>query len=378
MNLKLIIFILSLITLSSCNDTHKEVPFYDLPADYNKITLIPTNDTLKLPLDSLTRPNFRSFNCTELNNEKIFSFVDKLTRQLNIYSLNQLSLIKKIPLSKIIRTKSTSKFSAFFKNYDSIYVHVNKVIYQLDTSGIIKDSIVVKGTEYYAQTQLYNYSPLVLANNHLYVPAIPILDVQSKKDLKKWKLLYDIDLKSKTCSLRFPLPNYLIKNTFTRSFLYSYYCYNPYSQRFLFSIPAETNIYQSDSSALLAAYSGRSKAVDKTIAPFSSRDYQTSEEEGRAKFLRDAYGPIYFDPYYKRYIRIVEKGLSDQEYKNKDFVKSKRAVILDSAMKIIGDSPIPKTIDTNTIFFTKDGIFARLNLKVKEEDYIYIIKLTYK
>ena len=92
--------------------------------------------------------------------------------------------------------------------------------------------------------------------------------------------------------------------------------------------------------------------------------------------LRDSYGPIYFDPYAKRYLRVARSSISKADVDAKIRIKKQHLIIFDDQFKIIGESPVNDSMYLHMVFFTKEGnIYARTN--AKDEYALHFVRLVY-
>ncbi|KAA2240176.1 DUF4221 domain-containing protein [Chitinophaga agrisoli] len=370
------------VTLMGCysgNEAQLPPPSHiPLSARYQLAGVAVTTDTIKLPIDSLTESKFSCFNFKQLGTQSVFAFFDKNTFLLNIYDLHRKECIKRLNIKEIAKDyRPLLRTKVYFKSYDSIYVYSNMNLYRIDTNGTVKDSIGLLFDPYRASSSFQNTSPPVFVDNQLVLPASPTLDCTNKGDLQKWRLVYRIEWNISKASLLYKLPEWSLDSMYDKQFLAPSYCYNPLSKQFVFSFAPDSNIYVTDLVKTHYSYSCRSQGVSKNMPSFTLEDIKDGESSYKAFLKRDSYGPVYFDPYMKRYLRVAEKKINGLEYSDKQLIKEHSILIMDSSFRVIGESIVDKNINLYSLIFTPNGMYARAD-STRSEDTIYLVKLDYE
>lgn len=364
-----------ILTQIGCNDQSQPVPntFVAIPPAYRNIHLIALADTLHFPLAPATYNEIKSFNYFIAHNKPYISFYDRRSESVNIYDFQSCEPVKMIRLKKKIKDKRFYKTSVYTKNFDSIYVTNLDKLYLIDSSG----KIYVK-TQFLGDIESMAYYetpvPPVIKNNMIYMGVRPFVKETSLKAIGDWKVLCGFDLTKEAHQLHYPLPAVYRKGLYGRRFLQYSYCYNNRGN-FVFSFPADCNIYETNLSNHHLAYLAKSKLQTDSIEPVSSESLE-KDEGGKEFALRDSYGPIYFDPHTKRYLRLFHQKVSKEVYESKSFNTTNSFVVLDEHFKIIGEFPFTYDCDLDTIFFTLEGrIYAQVNKK--DENRLHFIQLAW-
>lgn len=361
-------------------NSHERDQYISIIPDYHSTGIQITGDTLRFPLDRGILPRSSSFNYQELNGHRYISFSDQMSQTVNIYDFDTRTLHWKIQLGTFDpQGKKFGKITGWFRNVDSVYISSGLTLYRTDTTGTILNTIDLSNKQpLFASTSLQNSAPPVFRGQELYLPAFPYLYDSKLDDVKKWPALCNIHLKAGNYSLLYNLPVIYYKNLYGGTFLVSYYCYNNL-QQFVFSFPADPNIYISspEDFSHTFVYDGKSRFLPHSIPPVTVKDLETGEATTKSYLLRDSYGAIYYDPFRNRYLRVAEKKLDQQQYSAKQWKKEHSLIIFDKNFKIIGESPIDKDINLYTLFITKQGIFARTDALKKDENNLYFVRLDY-
>ncbi|WP_315816505.1 DUF4221 family protein [Paraflavitalea speifideaquila] len=226
-------------------------------------------------------------------------FFDKRTISLNIYDFKTQKLANTIRLQR-----KFAKGFTYVVNYDSIFVINEKRMVLMDSARVIKDSIDLFEAPN-AKAIINNETPAILRNNTLYTGIQPISMESSLKAQQRWNVIGGFDLTNGTQKLYYQLPSLYRENLYGYSFLEYSYCVNDRGN-FVFSFPADTNIYETNLSDLNNAYYAKSKFQSGTILPVSQNTIDSGESR-REYYLRDAYGTIYYDPHQKRYLRFAKQ-----------------------------------------------------------------------
>jgi hypothetical protein len=360
----------------SCKDkkTVDNVFKYFKP-NYELVDLKPTADTLKFSLDENSFNDIQSFNLFTENTKQYISFHDQRSETITIYSLDKQRRIKKIELKGIFIGKKLYKTTAYIKSLDSIFITNNRSLYIVNKDGAVIKTVSFLKNPPFAWAYFKNTNPPIFVNNNLYIGVRPYVKNTSQKALKEWKVLYKFNLLGTGKYLYYNLPKNYQDHLYGYYFMEYNYCYNNHG-RYVFSFPADTNIYETDLSKCHIAYFAKSQFQTELIKPVDKKDLSNVESEYKSFLARDSYGAIYFDPYKRRYLRVFKSKITEEDYQKKNKNKEQRLIVFDENLKIIGESKIDNSISLSTIFFTSDGkIYARVNLQ--DEYNLNFIRLVY-
>jgi hypothetical protein len=341
---------------------------------YSDIKLLPQADTLHFLLGERTYNAIKSFNYFKHNGAAFISFYDRGSKSINIYNFLSENLVNRIPLRKWVNSSKLDKASVYIKNFDSIFVTTNKALYLLDSTGAVKKRIDFPNDPdklgYFSNT-----TPAVINGNLLYIGIKPFIDEKSLKAHKEWRVLYGIDIQHGSKKRYYSLPDIYQKNLYGYAFLEYSYCFNARGH-FVFSFAADTNIYETDLNDYHIAYYGKSRFQNASILPVTKEDLRR-EDSFKFYSLRDSYGPIFFDPYKKRYLREAKQKKGEAEYLANTSGKKRSIIIFNEDFKIIGESEINGDFSLSSVFFTPDGrIYTRV--KISDEHALHFVRLAYQ
>jgi hypothetical protein len=343
--------------------------------DYNLVRLHVLPDTLTYQLNEQTYNAVKSFNIFSHNDIDFISFYDDRSASINIYNFHSRVLAKKISIKDCFHGRKLYKTTVYTKNFDSIFITNKATLFLMDSSGNFKKSIDFLENPPYAWAHFGNTAPVVFKDDLVLAGVRPYVKDKSLKALKDWKVLYGFNLQNDKAILYYHLPSIYQNNLFGYQFLDYSYCYNS-KGNFVFSFPADSNVYETNLRDYHIAYFARSRFQDQPIQPVPKEDLSNSENAFRSYLLRDSYGPIYFDPYAKRYLRVAKKRISKADYDSKNRRKKQRLLIFNDFFKIIGESEIDNSILLGSLFFTTDGkIYARIN--AEDEYALHFVRITY-
>lgn len=356
----------------SCRQKDNAVPStYVYKAPVYDIAINTSPDTLHFYLGDDTFNDIKSINYFDYKGKSYIALYDRRSESVNIYDFHTQQRVKRILLKPTFKGKALVKGSVYVKSFDSLFVTNKYVLYLVNGNGQALRRIEFEnGVENMAIMD--NTTPAVLKDNMLYTGVRPYANESSLSALRKWKLLYRFNISSQDHQLDYSLPAIYHDNFWGKRFLEYGYCYND-KGRFVFSFPADTAIYETDLSAYHAGYYAKSKFQSGNIEPVYKE--QLKEEATKQFAIRDSYGPIFFDPYRKRYLRLANQKMSPADYETKK-ERRKSIIIFDEDFRIIGESPIDKGCSFKSLFFTADGkIYAKVN--VKDEYAIHFVRLAY-
>lgn len=369
--------LLSLLLILSCQEKSHVVDnrfVYTMP-EYDKVQLKSTTDTVSFALNDYTYNDIRSFNMFNQEGIEYISFYDRRSESISIYHFKSRSLVKNLSIKTCLRDHDLYKTSAYVKQFDSIYITNNNTLYLVDSLGKIKKEIDFLIKPFRTKAFFDNPSSPVFIGTRLYARVRPGVDEKSLSDIKKWRVLYEFDLKTNKASLHYNMPELYQTNFYGYKFLDYSYCYSDHGT-FVFSFPADTNIYESDLADHHIAYNAKSQFQHEEIKSVSKRSIL--QNEGSKEYaLRDSYGAVYFDPYRKYYLRLAKQKISEKEYKTKIAKRKQSVIILNEYFKIIGETEIQNDFSFNSIMFTSSGdMYARI--KANDEYALHFIRLTYE
>ena len=372
--LKLLGFYICFVLSEGCNNTPVTIKseFAYTPPIYNDIQLIP-GDSITFPLSQNTYNEIKSFNYFQDNGAAYISFFDNRSSSVNIYNFKSCDRIKKIKLKKWIKDNPLYKSSVYIKNFDSIFISNQTTLYLFDSSGAVKKSI-----DFYAQPDrnafFDNEQPPIMLGDMLYMGIRPWVSATSFPALKNWKILYGFDMKQDKKALFYSLPEIYKKNIYGYPFLAYSYCFNN-KGNFVFSFPADTNIYETNLASYNKSYNGKSRYQSGDILPVSEKDIKENNVNREFR-IRDSYGPIYYDALRKRYLRLAKQKISLAEYTSKKSVNRQSIIIFDEHFRIIAEAVLNTDIVISSLFFTADGkMYARVN--PHDEYALHFIGLSY-
>lgn len=336
---------------------------------YDNIELEPQGDSLHFALDTSSYNEIRTFNYFTHKGKPYIGLFDKRARNLVVYDFTTQQLVDKIHLKRRF-----AKGYTYVVNFDSIFVVNDKQLFLQDTANSIKDTIDLFEAQN-AKAIINNETPAVLRNNVLYTGVQPINMESSIKAQRRWNVVCGFDLSNNTKKLYYQLPALYWKDLYGYSFLEYSYCINDRGN-FVFSFPADTNIYETNLADLNNAYYAKSKFQSGPILPVSQNAIDSGESR-REYYLRDAYGTIYYDPYQKRYLRFAKQKITKANYLAKKKERERSLIILNEDFKVIGESALSDELAAfKSIFFTPDGgIYIRT--KSEDEQAIHFARLEY-
>lgn len=347
---------------------------YGFEPSYSSISLLPTNDTLTIFPDSSTYvEGIKTFNYFKDQEREYLSFYDKQSQSVAIYQLSDQQLVNKIHLKTAFKGRQLFKTTVFCKSLDFILVNNGSNLYFINSEGHIKDSIKYTTKPYLALSSFDNSNPAVIQDDLIYAEARP--RASYSKDVKKWKVLYRFDITNKKSEVLYHISDIYKRHVFSYSYFSPSYCYND-NHKFVFSFPADTNIYETDLEKYNNSYFGRSQYQHEIIQPIDYTKGMESAEIKKRELMNYSYGPIYFDSQTRRYLRVAKQKLTKDDYINKRWKKEQSLIIFDEKLKIIGESKIDRNISLSSVFITSSGnIYARTN--TADDKAIHFVKLRY-
>lgn len=365
----------TIITLFSLGCMQQDVQHrYSFP-EYT-VQMVVEKDTISYKFNDNMFNKIKSYNYFVQHNTDYISFYDRQSQSINFYDFLSCKSIKRILLKDCFKGRDLYKTTVFAKNFDSVFINNKNCLYLIDSAGKIKDSVNFQTDPYFALASFSNGTPAIINGGQLYTEARPRLYYTKKRDLQKWRVLYQFDMSSKKANMSYRLPKIYLTNLYAYSYFDNSYCYND-KGRFVYSFPADTNIYETNLAEYNISYNGKSKFQSGEIQPIAPKEFKEGANEIRYFLTNDSYSDIYFDPFTKRYLRVAKRKMSLEEFRSKEWKRQQSLIIFDENFKITGEVPIDININLSSLFITRDGkIYARTN--AKDNTAIHLIRLTYK
>jgi hypothetical protein len=332
-------------------------------------------DTLHLALNDSTFNNIKSMNLFIDHDAEYLCIYDENSGSINMYDLLSQRLIKKVLPRKCLPDKRLYKTSVYCKNFDSIFISNNeKKLYMMDSSGIIKDAAKFSSKVFINVTRFQNTTPLVSSDSLIYTSIRPSGLISSIEKAREANVMYRFDFFNNRKVLLYRYPVRYLNHLYGYNFLEYSYCFNN-KGHFVFSFPADSNLFETDLDKLHIAHFAKSQWQQGDIMPMRKEDMHNDSSYKQFQ-IRDVYGAVFFDPYQKRYLRFFKQKISEADFAAKKYDRKATILIFDEDLRIIGESIWPKEVDFKTLFFTKDGgMYARVNRQ--DENALHFIRLTY-
>jgi hypothetical protein len=328
---------------------------------YGMVGLKVTNDTLFFPYKDTLYHKIRSFNTFINGGVTYVSFFDRKQQLIFIYDFYTRQLVSRISALRFFHV-DRSHYSLWVKNFDSIFVFNEKTLQLYDSIGMLKKKINFLKAK--PMVQFYtNGNPLVCVGDKIYTGIhSPVTRIDFEM-LKKQKIMYEFDITQNESHPCYSYPAMYYNEYLGYPFLNSSYCYNN-NGRFVISFGADSLIYETDFDGYHSSYYAKSIFQKGAIKPVAGKE-ETFKEGIKNYSINCAYGPIYYDPFRNRYLRVVLHPMSEADYKAKK-TRSQSLIIFDKQFRIIGEVSIKENIDMERLFFIGgDAIYAEVIEKNK-------------
>lgn len=364
------ILIITCLIIAGCKQTSApiSVNYQYIEPTYDNIELQPQGDSLHFLLDTNSYNQIKTFNYFLHKGKPYIAFFDKIAKCLNFYDFNTQRFVDRIRL----KNKFANGY-IYVENFDSIFIINEKRLFLLDSSEKRKDSIdLFDGLNLKAIVD--NETPAVLSSNVLYTGVQAVSIESSLKEQQQWNVICGFDMANHTKKLYYQLPALYRENRYGHSFLEYSYCVNDRGN-FVFSFPADTNIYETNLVGLNNAYYGKSRFQSGVIAPVAQSTIDSGQSR-REYYLRDGYGTIYYDPFQKRYLRFAKQKITEANILANKKERKRSVIIFNENFKIIGESAVADSLGFKTIFITPKGsIYIRTN--AADEQALHFVRLDY-
>lgn len=365
-----------LLQLTSCQHSPRTSAskYIQIQPAYNNIGISATRDTISFQLDENTYNKIKTFNVFSHNKESYIAFYDKRSASVNIFNIHTRQQTNRIVLKHIFSKYESKKISPFVRNFDSIFINTSRALVLIDSTGKKLRSIDFLKKPKYAWAEFENTTPPLIKDHHLYASVSPYVNETSISAIKKWRVMYDFDLLEGKATLIYPLPVSYTHKLYGYHFFNHSYCINDQG-RFVFSFPVDSCIYETDFNDYHNAYLGKSHSDSGSQAGTAAKSDRAFKQQLKFFLTSDTYSSIYYDPFKKRYLRLMYSGISETDYDAKNTTRQLQLIIFDQHFKIIGESNIQPGLSLSSIFFADGNIYARAH--VKGVNALHFVRLAY-
>jgi hypothetical protein len=365
-----LIFMMYLI--SSCNQTSgpKAEIFFQEP-QYQKIGLQTTTDTLHFPVVEKGTTAITSFNYFTHNNGEYLNVFDPHSAQITVYQFQTGNVIKTIALKTWMSGTKLSKPTIYFKNFDSIVVCNKGTLTLFDSSSRILYSAALTNNQKFSFS---NETPCIFKNGIIFTNNIKAIPENSLGTVRRFQPILGVKPSQEEVAPYYHFPELYSKDYYGYSFLKYGYCIND-KGNFVFSFPADTNLYETDFNNFNKGYFAKSQFQIEPISPVAKKDLENGQSFYEYS-IRNSYGPVFFDPTRKWYMRVFKQKLTDSAVYAVNRIRKRSILVLDQHFKVIGEEVAPEDVDLSTLFITTDGKwFARVNNNRKP--FISFVRIDY-
>jgi len=272
-------------------------------------------DSKSFKLDSITQ---LQTSCVEyLDKESKLAFINKNDNSLRIFDYKNGQELEKISFTK--QGSDGVVLGAFhYHSKDSIFIYsqTGHVVLAND-KGEIKDRIKVAG-----QTELKVLSSticqMVWKNDKLYLLATkfshsysPFVEVSFTNQTIKQNDFFSVS------------ENYKNGVWGAMNFDFFYTNYNPSTKKWIVSFPNDNYLYYTDLETKTEKIDARSSYFDSVPPPYQNMDEANQDTDYNMTFLRSpSYYMVYTNPYTNYVYRIANYGVTEEDAKSNDPVKS--------------------------------------------------------
>jgi hypothetical protein len=358
--------LLLLTSISCTNQAKKSVE------SKNKVTLIPSGQILKMPIDNNT-----TLDCiamfyhrdNDAENEYL-TYLNSYKNEIQFYDLKLQELASRVTIATEGPNK-IGKVSGFkVVNQDSIYITMGYSMFLVNHNGqIIKKSNFkdmmsgVLPTPYFSTSRIY--CPLVIRNEELYIAENLIfnksyLPQNAKKYTPNSKICLVVRKNGKCdyLPMEHPLASEESLSTvhFSREFD---------ENNFIYSFFADPHIYVTIDHINVEKYHASSKYIGK-IKHIRYKTMPSIEKVNRDFVTNGYYHNITYDPYRELYYRFVK--LPDNYANGDDLMKLVKypqnfsIIVLNKNFQVIGETKLPsKTFVFTDFFVAEKGLYISIN-----------------
>ena len=305
---------------------------------------------IQFELDSITSDIFTASQwIPELN---AYSFLSH-NKEILVYDYDSRELINKIPV------KTPQPTSYQYIGTDSILLldYQSRMLLLSDTKGDNIRKFSINPTIEYFPLPIVKISPIVMKNQNIYFWGSMAGEYIDENDENRM-VLTSVGTAIPTTSYYMPYPDIYKNNWAGRLFRWVYGEYNSNSDVFIFSFPADHNIYVLDGKLMKTdSYYCGSELIDVIRYLKSSKSRPVTSDEAIRFFAENnSYSRIIYDSYNDVYYRFAE--LKTEYNGVPGWKKDVSIIILDNEFEVIGETFIGQLASNckYSIFVNHEGL----------------------
>lgn len=367
--MKYIFIIITLIhcyLFSSCQSYNRE----SLLNNYTH-TLQPS-DTLYFNLDSATHNMSSSITYFEQEGKEYLAYFSESDNTIKYFDFETKNIVDKTLLNQE-GTDGVGKniTGVSFINSDTILVSTGT--YQMsivNRDGKLKykrsfTKPVVSEVNVIAEPDFSVTHKGIKLNHHIWIPVNAYISYSEKDEFTTTPSLYHLDLTNDKIKAVMRYPDVYTKGSYGLNFADFFFDYNAKKKSLIWSFAADESLHILD---LMTNKVISQRAESKYFSEVPAAN-QLEEFEEYTKFflLSNSYGPLYYDPYQKIYVRFAERAISKEQYNNREWWKKRSAIILNEDFKVLGEVEFSIYINHHMSFVTREAIYFLLTNDVEDK-----------
>ena len=352
------------------------------PTSKNKYVLQPTDQYLAYEIDEETRVPLYHLYTFETNGVEYLTFPYRETRTLLIYNLLSGELVKKFSFHAEGPNGIGPMLNNYWmKDFNNIYIPgiTHSVIFQTDTTGIIKGKIDFSETEdglltipsYYTNLE---HKQLHFIDGALYIPQGINRRLGTDRWIEESPTAVVMDTLNRKLK-RFPMlhpQGKISSKDYGQSMFDLSYSMTYDGENFIYSFSCEDELYKVNPST---AFVEKIPAASQYLSPITAnkRRPDNFQQAVKATCEMPSYRNILYDKYRKVYYRFAFPETNLEENLNYMQIlhhgkKEFSIIILDEDLNIVGETKFPPfTYVPHICFIREDGLYISTSHFMRED-----------
>ena len=331
-------------------------------------------DTLAIQLDINSSGNNHSFQYLDWGTPTLAWF-DKVTHSIELYSLENPSLQKRIKLQKEGPDGvGTGNLGMYFITPDSIVISNQITLYLVNSSGkvINKYRPELEALGGRPDFDIAAHKPVVRNGDQLFVSVFPQKDAFKQEDLRSWRSIVKLNLKDGKVEALGNLPPFMQENILGFNYTDKSFAGNgthlivSYSgDKALYEIPFD----QPEQMATLAVETGD---FDNP-KPMPTQSKNDMMGNFRHFAFNDSFDALFFNG--SHYMRICQSPITEDEYKDRSWSKEKTLFFYNADFELVHEFPLNSKYG-NYLMTTAIPNGFLLKVKSDDEDVLNFMRVT--
>ena len=300
----------------------------------NEVYELVEKTTISYYLSGNTSFNVRAVDLYKINNDLYFSFLSRNHLQkIYIYEYQRQKPIDSIPV--YLTGMRCQGYKIINNDSILVYQYAKHLLLLINKKGDVLKKYNLQNQ--YVDPKVWTPMPIIMIGNKVYLGGY-LYNPETKYSATA-PIVMEVNLKTGKISFLYHFPESYVKHNWGGQGVgyWLYYCYNPYTKRFLFSFPFDMHVYETDLQSINIQHPFSGIYLSES-RPFYFNFLEPGMEKSCKLFVENpTFKNILYDPYRNVYYRI---GEFPQKFTGLKWLKEITIIVYDESFHYLTEKRI--------------------------------------